>query len=80
MLHHFGSIEPKEVSREINKLGQRDLQVRHGTVNLRSFDVTVPSGALNSVWPLFAGQVQSCIWDADVLQQQLLAATQAHGR
>jgi hypothetical protein len=25
---HFGSIEPKEITREINRLGQRELQVR----------------------------------------------------
>ncbi len=24
---HFGSIEPKEITREISRLGQRDLQV-----------------------------------------------------
>ena len=28
IVQHFGSTEPKEVSREINRLGQRDLQVR----------------------------------------------------
>ena len=27
IMQHFGSAEPKEVAREINKLGQRDLQV-----------------------------------------------------
>lgn len=43
VLHHFGSIEPKEVSREINKLGQRDLQVRgDGQDSLRSSTSPTP--------------------------------------
>ena len=44
VLHHFGSIEPKEVSREINKLGQRDLQVSgDGQDSLRSPTSPAPS-------------------------------------
>ncbi len=44
VLHHFGSIEPKEVSREINKLGQRDLQVSgDGQGSLRSPTSPAPS-------------------------------------
>ena len=44
VLHHFGSTEPKEVSREINKLGQRDLQVRgNWQDSLRSSTSPTPS-------------------------------------
>lgn len=30
IMEHFGSAEPKEIAREVNRLGQRELQVRTG--------------------------------------------------
>ena len=69
VLHHFGSIEPKEVSREINKLGQRDLQGERRRARFAAEpDVTSSVQALLTCVPLRAGQVPGGIWDADVLQ------------
>jgi hypothetical protein len=62
---HFGSNEPKEITREINRLGQRELQVSPLCSSLlRCRDTSVASllGAhwLGSVWALTDGERLGC--------------------
>lgn len=80
---HFGSIEPKEITREINRLGQRDLQVRRSQgfrcheELARSCQSSSPEDCCLFV---IAGQIPGCVWHANVLKQQQLAPSKAVGR
>ena len=80
---HFGSTDPKEISREVAKLGQKQLQVCH-LIGCSACYGIVGKGILmpcaDQSVPAFAGKVQPDILSKDIQQQQSVAPAQAAGR